>query len=34
MSARALRTWAWIAMIAIGLVAPYLVYPVFAMNVL
>jgi len=33
-SARALRTWAWIAMIAIGLVAPYLVYPVFAMNVL
>ena len=34
MSARAIRTWAWIAMIAIGLVAPYLVYPVFAMNVL
>ena len=34
MSARAIRTWAWIAMIAIGLVAPFLVYPVFAMNVL
>ncbi len=34
MSARALRAWAWIAMIAVGLAAPFLVYPVFAMNVL
>ncbi len=26
--------WAWGAMIALGIVAPYVVYPVFAMNVL
>jgi branched-chain amino acid transport system permease protein len=26
--------WAWTAMILVGLAAPYLVYPVFAMNVL
>jgi branched-chain amino acid transport system permease protein len=26
--------WAWTAMILVGLTAPYLVYPVFAMNVL
>jgi branched-chain amino acid transport system permease protein len=29
-----LRFWAWAAMIAIGFAAPFLVYPVFAMNVL
>jgi branched-chain amino acid transport system permease protein len=29
-----LRTWGWLAMLAVGLVAPLLVYPVFAMNVL
>ena len=34
MSARALRRLAWAAMIVLGLVAPYVVYPVFAMNVL
>jgi branched-chain amino acid transport system permease protein len=33
-TARALRIWAWVAMIAIGVVAPFVVYPVFAMNVL
>ncbi len=26
--------WGWAALVAVGLVAPYLVYPVFAMNVL
>ena len=31
---RSLETWAWVVLIAIGLAAPYLVYPVFAMNVL
>ncbi|WP_242340247.1 MULTISPECIES: branched-chain amino acid ABC transporter permease [Anaeromyxobacter] len=34
MSGRALRAWAWAAMVLVGLAAPYLVYPVFAMNVL
>ncbi|WP_242360738.1 branched-chain amino acid ABC transporter permease [Anaeromyxobacter sp. SG17] len=34
MSGRALRAWAWAAMVLLGLAAPYLVYPVFAMNVL
>jgi branched-chain amino acid transport system permease protein len=33
-SARSLRLWAWVAMLAVGLVAPHVVYPVFAMNVL
>jgi branched-chain amino acid transport system permease protein len=33
-SGRALRRWAWAGMVLLGLVAPYLVYPVFAMNVL
>ena len=31
---RSLETWGWAAMLALGLVAPFLVYPVFAMNVL
>jgi branched-chain amino acid transport system permease protein len=34
MSGRALRAWAWAALLLLGLAAPYLVYPVFAMNVL
>ncbi|WP_242342224.1 branched-chain amino acid ABC transporter permease [Anaeromyxobacter terrae] len=34
MSAPALRRLAWAAMVLLGLAAPYLVYPVFAMNVL
>jgi branched-chain amino acid transport system permease protein len=29
-----LRWWGWAAMVAIGLAAPFVVYPVFAMNVL
>ncbi len=29
-----LRSWGWASMIAVGLAAPFLVYPVFAMNVL
>lgn len=28
------RLWGWVAMLALGLAAPFLVYPVFAMNVL
>jgi branched-chain amino acid transport system permease protein len=32
--ARSWRTWGWLALLALGLAAPYLVYPVFAMNVL
>jgi branched-chain amino acid transport system permease protein len=28
------RTWGWLALVALGVAAPYLVYPVFAMNVL
>jgi branched-chain amino acid transport system permease protein len=34
MSAARLRTLAWVALLALGLAAPFLVYPVFAMNVL
>jgi branched-chain amino acid transport system permease protein len=33
-SARALRVVAWAALLGLGLAAPFLVYPVFAMNVL
>jgi branched-chain amino acid transport system permease protein len=33
-SGPALRRWAWAAMVLLGAVAPYVVYPVFAMNVL
>lgn len=29
-----LVTWGWIALLAVGLAAPFVVYPVFAMNVL
>jgi branched-chain amino acid transport system permease protein len=28
------RLWGWVAMLALGIAAPFLVYPVFAMNVL
>jgi branched-chain amino acid transport system permease protein len=31
---RAPVAWAWLALLALGLAAPFLVYPVFAMNVL
>ena len=31
---RSLETWGWVALVAIGLAAPFVVYPVFAMNVL
>ncbi|HTN50800.1 MAG TPA: branched-chain amino acid ABC transporter permease [Anaeromyxobacter sp.] len=31
---RSPRTWGWGALVLLGLAAPYLVYPVFAMNVL
>jgi branched-chain amino acid transport system permease protein len=31
---RSLETWGWLALVAVGLAAPFLVYPVFAMNVL
>jgi branched-chain amino acid transport system permease protein len=31
---RSLEFWGWVAMLALGLAAPFLVYPVFAMNVL
>jgi len=31
---RSPRLWGWTALIGLGLVAPYVVYPVFAMNVL
>ena len=31
---RSPEAWGWIALLAIGLAAPFLVYPVFAMNVL
>jgi branched-chain amino acid transport system permease protein len=31
---RSLETWGWIALVAVGLAAPFRVYPVFAMNVL
>jgi branched-chain amino acid transport system permease protein len=31
---RSWRFWGWAALLALGLVAPYVVYPVFAMNVL
>ncbi len=34
MSPRALRIVAWASLLALGLAAPFLVYPVFAMNVL
>jgi branched-chain amino acid transport system permease protein len=34
MTARQLRLLGWAALVALGLAAPYLVYPVFAMNVL
>jgi branched-chain amino acid transport system permease protein len=33
-SAAPRRAWGWAALVALGLAAPYLVYPVFAMNVL
>ena len=29
-----LRVWGWLALVVLGLVAPFVVYPVFAMNVL
>jgi branched-chain amino acid transport system permease protein len=32
--ARSLELWGWAALFALGLAAPFLVYPVFAMNVL
>ncbi len=31
---RSLETWGWAALLLVGLVAPFVVYPVFAMNVL
>jgi branched-chain amino acid transport system permease protein len=31
---RSLATWGWVALVVLGLAAPFLVYPVFAMNVL
>ena len=31
---RSLEAWGWIALVAIGIAAPFVVYPVFAMNVL
>jgi branched-chain amino acid transport system permease protein len=33
-SVRAVSFWGWAVLLALGLVAPFLVYPVFAMNVL
>jgi branched-chain amino acid transport system permease protein len=33
-SLRAIQLWGWGALVALGLAAPHLVYPVFAMNVL
>ena len=31
---RSLETWGWVALFVLGVAAPFLVYPVFAMNVL
>jgi branched-chain amino acid transport system permease protein len=31
---RSLETWGWVALLVVGVAAPFVVYPVFAMNVL
>ena len=31
---RSIETWGWVALLVIGVAAPFVVYPVFAMNVL